>query len=148
VDPIQERPGFDPDRRESGRVFRGQPAPDERKRFIFDGSHVASTATMPPAKLARSVDKTARTSDTWVGQLCSFDGVTMMSSYEEKAARVAEAPKRRARLRRRTLGVVMVEYTFLLVGFGVPVILATTAAGITMISAYGTIRNDLLHKGP
>jgi hypothetical protein len=72
----------------------------------------------------------------------------MMSSYEEKAARVAEAPKRRARLRRRTLGVVMLEYTFLLVGFGVPVILATTAAGITMISAYGTIRNDLLHKGP
>jgi hypothetical protein len=42
----------------------------------------------------------------------------------------------------------MVEYAFLLVGFGVPVIIGTAAAGIHLIKAYTDIRNDLLQHGP
>jgi hypothetical protein len=42
----------------------------------------------------------------------------------------------------------MVEYAFLLVFFGLPVMLATAAAGITLIRVYGDIRNDLLHQYP
>jgi hypothetical protein len=54
----------------------------------------------------------------------------------------------RALQRRRTAGVVMVEYAFLLVFFGVPVMIGTAAAGIHLIQAYGDIRNDMLGKGP
>jgi hypothetical protein len=49
---------------------------------------------------------------------------------------------------RKTAGVVVVEYAFLLVFFCVPVMLASAALGITMIKGYGEIRNDLLHVGP
>jgi hypothetical protein len=49
--------------------------------------------------------------------------------------------------RRKTRGVVMVEYAFLLVFFGVPVMLATAAAGIALINGYGNVRNDILGKG-
>jgi hypothetical protein len=52
------------------------------------------------------------------------------------------------RSRRRTAGVVVVEYAFLLVFFCVPVMVASAALGITMIKGYGIIRNDLLHVGP
>jgi hypothetical protein len=51
-------------------------------------------------------------------------------------------------LRSSTRGVVMVEYAFLLVFFGIPVIVGTTAAGIHLIQVYGDIRNDMLGKGP
>jgi hypothetical protein len=44
--------------------------------------------------------------------------------------------------------VVMVEYAFLLVFFGIPVIVGTTAAGLHLIQVYGDIRNDMLGKGP
>jgi hypothetical protein len=65
--------------------------------------------------------------------------------------RRASALDRRGSLRKRarhTAGVVMVEYALLLVGFGVPVMLGTAAAGIHLIKAYGDIRNDMLGKGP
>jgi len=50
--------------------------------------------------------------------------------------------------RRRSAGVVMVEYAFLLTFFAVPVMLATAAAGIKLIQVYGDIRNDTLHEFP
>ena len=50
--------------------------------------------------------------------------------------------------RRRTRGVVMVEYAFLLAFFGVPVMLATASAGIALINGYGNVPNDILGKGP
>jgi hypothetical protein len=56
--------------------------------------------------------------------------------------------KQRRRRATRSAGVVMVEYAFLLVFFGVPVMLGTAAAGIHLIKAYGDIRNDQLGKGP
>jgi len=59
-----------------------------------------------------------------------------------KPARVMRSRAKRSR------GVVMVEYAFLLAFFGVPVMLATAAAGIHLIQAYGDIRNDILGKGP
>ncbi len=59
----------------------------------------------------------------------------------------ADAKQRRRRARRSS-GVVMVEYAFLLSFFGIPVMLGTAAAGIHLIKAYGDIRNDLLGKGP
>ncbi len=65
--------------------------------------------------------------------------------------KVAVSAERSAVLRwrsRRARGVVMVEYALLLVGFGVPVMLGTAAAGIHLIKAYGDIRNDQLHVGP
>ena len=42
----------------------------------------------------------------------------------------------------------MVEYALLLVGFGVPVMIGTAAAGVSLIKGYGLMRNDMLHKGP
>jgi hypothetical protein len=56
--------------------------------------------------------------------------------------------KQRRRRAKRSAGVVMVEYAFLLAFFGVPVMLGTAAAGIHLIKAYGDIRNDQLGKGP
>lgn len=56
--------------------------------------------------------------------------------------------KARQRRRNRSVGAVMVEYAFLLVAFGVPVMVVTAASGIRLIAAYGNIRNSLLHKGP
>ena len=56
--------------------------------------------------------------------------------------------KARQRRRNRSLGAVMVEYAFLLVGFGVPVMLATAAGGIQLIKGYGALRYVILHKGP
>jgi hypothetical protein len=50
--------------------------------------------------------------------------------------------------RRRSAGAVMVEYSFLLVFFGIPVFASTAALGVAMIQGYGTIRNDILHKYP
>ncbi len=76
----------------------------------------------------------------------------MDNPHGEKAGSVALEASRAARLRRcrwrRAAGVVMVEYAFLLVGFGVPVMIGTAAAGIHLIKAYGDIRNDILHHGP
>jgi hypothetical protein len=56
--------------------------------------------------------------------------------------------RRRAVTARRTAGVVVVEYAFLLVFFAAPVMLASAALGIVMIKGYGNIRNDLVHVGP
>jgi len=58
------------------------------------------------------------------------------------------ATRKRGTMRSRSAGVVMVEYAFLLVFFGLPVMLATGAAGVTLIHVYGDIRNDLLHQYP
>jgi hypothetical protein len=58
------------------------------------------------------------------------------------------AAQKRTKARSRSAGVVMVEYAFLLVFFGLPVMLATAAAGITLIRVYGDIRNDMLHQYP
>ena len=53
-----------------------------------------------------------------------------------------------SRLRRSSAGVVMVEYSFLLVFFVLPVALATAAASVGLISGYTSVRNDLLHEYP
>jgi hypothetical protein len=50
--------------------------------------------------------------------------------------------------RRSSRGVVMVEYTFLLVFFGVPVTLAVARFGAVMVKSYVETRNNLLHQGP
>ncbi len=68
------------------------------------------------------------------------------SSVSSPCSPAARDAARRSRARAR--GVVMVEYALLLVGFGVPVLLGTAAAGIHLIKAYGNIRNDQLHVGP
>ena len=52
------------------------------------------------------------------------------------------------RLRHSSAGVVMVEYSFLLVFFVLPVALATAAASVGLISGYTSVRNDLLHEYP
>jgi Flp pilus assembly pilin Flp len=56
--------------------------------------------------------------------------------------------KARQLRRNRSVGAVMVEYAFLLVAFCVPVAAGTVAAGVKLITNYGAIRNNLLHKGP
>jgi hypothetical protein len=56
--------------------------------------------------------------------------------------------ERARRAKRRSRGVVMVEYALLLVGFGVPVMVGTALAGLQLIKVYGDIRNDQLHIGP
>ncbi len=58
------------------------------------------------------------------------------------------AQRARSRRRARSAGAVMVEYAFLLVFFGVPVMVATAALGINLIRGYGAVRNDQLHVGP
>ncbi len=62
------------------------------------------------------------------------------------------SPKQRSslgqRLRRESSGVVMVEYSFLIVFFALPVCLATAAAGVGLINGYGYVRNDLVHQYP
>jgi hypothetical protein len=50
--------------------------------------------------------------------------------------------------KRASAGVVIVEYAFLLVFFGIPVMVGTMALGIHMIKGYGDIRNDMVHVGP
>ncbi len=69
----------------------------------------------------------------------------MQTSLEEKLDTEAAIQGRR---RRRSAGVVVVEYAFLLVFFGIPVIVGTMALGVHMIKGYGEIRSDLLHVGP
>jgi len=75
-----------------------------------------------------------------------------MDSFHVRGKAPSAAERRaaagRRSLFRRTAGVVMVEYALLLVGFGVPVMIGTAAAGIQLIKAYGDIRNDILPKGP
>ena len=51
-------------------------------------------------------------------------------------------------LHRKTRGVIMVEYAFLLVFFGLPVAIGSASAGAALIAGYGNIRNDILSKGP
>ena len=72
---------------------------------------------------------------------------TMNASIEGQQVGPVTDRRRRA-LRRRSAGVVMVEYAFLLTFFGLPVMLATAAAGIKLIQVYGDIRNDALHEFP
>jgi hypothetical protein len=64
----------------------------------------------------------------------------------------ASSAKTRAKARQlqrnRSRGAVMVEYAFLLVGFCVPVMAATAAAGVQLVHGYGLIRDNMLHKGP
>ncbi len=72
----------------------------------------------------------------------------MDASSTEAGRTVADARTVQRRRRRRARGVVMVEYAFLLVAFGVPVFLGMFALGINLIRAYGMIRNDQLHVGP
>jgi hypothetical protein len=50
--------------------------------------------------------------------------------------------------RRSSAGVVIVEYAFLLVFFGIPVIVGTMFLGVHMVKGYGEIRNDMVHVGP
>jgi hypothetical protein len=42
----------------------------------------------------------------------------------------------------------MVEYAFLLMAFGIPTLVAVTAAGWKLVNGYTTNRNNLLHVGP
>jgi Flp pilus assembly pilin Flp len=51
-------------------------------------------------------------------------------------------------VRARQRGVVTVEYAFLLVLFALPVIVATTAAGVAVVGHYTQVRNSILHVGP
>lgn len=69
----------------------------------------------------------------------------MQTSLEKQLDKEVAVQGRR---RRRSAGVVVVEYAFLLVFFGIPVIVGTMALGVHMIKGYGDIRNDLLHVGP
>jgi hypothetical protein len=69
----------------------------------------------------------------------------MQTTLETKLDKEAAS---RARRQRRSAGVVVVEYAFLLVFFGIPVIVGTMALGLHMIKGYGEVRNDLLHVGP
>jgi hypothetical protein len=71
--------------------------------------------------------------------------VETMDASSSSASKPASVMKARAKKAR---GVVMVEYAFLLVGFGVPVMIGTAAAGVSLIKGYGLMRNDMLHKGP
>jgi len=71
-----------------------------------------------------------------------------MWNWRQRRSDAASAIAARARRSKRSSGVVVVEYAFLLVFFGVPVMLGTAALGIKMIKGYGEIRNDLLHVGP
>jgi hypothetical protein len=50
--------------------------------------------------------------------------------------------------RRRTRGVVIVEYALLLVGLGIPFMTAAIAGGVKMVHGYTITRNLLLHEGP
>lgn len=59
-----------------------------------------------------------------------------------------QSTKARQRKRNSSPGAVMVEYAFLLLAFGVPVMAGTALAGISLISDYGNVRNSLLHKYP
>ena len=65
-----------------------------------------------------------------------------------KADNGASSRREGAKRRRRSAGAVMVEYAFLLVAFGVPVMVSTTAAGVSLINSYGAVRNNLLHSVP
>jgi len=71
--------------------------------------------------------------------------VDVAKAIEAHCSRRAAA---QARTARRSAGVVMVEYAFLLVFFAAPVMLASAALGIHMIKGYGDIRNDQVHVGP
>jgi hypothetical protein len=71
-----------------------------------------------------------------------------MRTSREQRMNTEAAIRARCSRSKRSAGVVVVEYAFLLVFFCVPVMLASAALGITMIKGYGDIRNDLLHVGP
>jgi hypothetical protein len=55
---------------------------------------------------------------------------------------------RRTRLRHATRGAVVVEYSFLLIWFVMPVAAATVALGVSLVKDYTTTRNNVLHEGP
>lgn len=42
----------------------------------------------------------------------------------------------------------MVEYAFLLFAFGIPVMVATIATGVSLVKSYTLTRNLILHAGP
>jgi hypothetical protein len=77
--------------------------------------------------------------------LCN-DGVTPHTAASGPVSHASAARARSRRARRR--GAVMVEYAFLLVAFGVPVMGAVAAAGLVLYKNYGDTRNLMLQLGP
>jgi len=61
-----------------------------------------------------------------------------------------ESLMKTSKLRRRrwTRGAATVEYSFLLLAFCVPVLIATIAAGHSLVKGYTKMRNVVLAKGP
>jgi hypothetical protein len=93
-------------------------------------------------ELARSVEE-----DAWTRPIWPAVGLETYMS-RPRTAEIEKAIEARTSRWRRRAGVVVVEYAFLLVFFGIPVIIGTTFLGIKMIKGYGEIRNDQLHVGP
>ena len=54
----------------------------------------------------------------------------------------------RRRSQRRSRGAVLVEYAFLLVAFGIPVVMGLTAGGVRMLRNYQEARAHILRTLP